>query len=63
MLSICDRNVLAKMKALDAATLNKEMKNYLEKGEIQGLLARRDLIVKFFAAKGDSALYDRPPRD
>ena len=51
------------MKALNAASLEKEMKNYLEKGEIQGLLARRDLIVKFFAAKGDSALYDRPPRD
>ena len=63
MLSTCDRTMLAKMKALNAASLEKEMKNYLEKGEIQGLLARRDLIVKFFAAKGDSALYDRPPRD
>jgi hypothetical protein len=58
----CDRNLLAKMKALDAATLNKEMKNYLEKGEIQGLLARRDLIVKFFESKGEIALYDRPSR-
>ena len=50
------------MKALDAASLQKEMKNYLEKSEIQGLLARRDLIVKFFESKGDSALYDRPSR-
>ncbi len=62
MLTTCDRNLLAKMKALDAAGVQKEMKNYLEKGEIQGLLARRDLIVKFFESKGDSALYDRPSR-
>jgi hypothetical protein len=62
-LSICDRNLLAKMKALDAASLEKEMKSSLDKGEIQGLLARRDLIVKFFEAKGDSALYDRPSRN
>ena len=43
--------------------LQKEMKNYLDSGEIQGLLARRDLIVKFFESKGDSALFDRPSRD
>jgi hypothetical protein len=61
-LSVCDRNLLAKMKTLDAATIEKEMKNYLEKGEIQGLMARRDAIVKFFEAKGEGALYDRPSR-
>jgi hypothetical protein len=38
------------------------MKNYLNKTEIQGILARRDLIVKFFETKGDSALFDRPAR-
>jgi hypothetical protein len=61
-LSICDRSLLAKMKGLDAASLGKEMKDSLDKAEIQGLLARRDAIVKFFEAKGDSALYDRPSR-
>jgi len=62
MLSRCDRGLLAKMKALDRATLQKEMKNYLSNAEIKGLLARRDLIVKFFEGKGDSVLYDRPAR-
>lgn len=62
MLSRCDRNLLAKMKTLDQPTLEKEMKNILNKQEIQGLLARRDLIVKFFETKGGSALFDRPAR-
>jgi hypothetical protein len=62
-LSLCDRNLLAKMKTLDAASLRKEMKDYLEPSEIKGLLARRDLIVKFFESKGESALYDRPSRN
>ena len=43
-----DRNMLAKMKMLDEATLTKEFGRDVTKDEIQGLLARRDLIVKFF---------------
>ena len=62
MLEFCDRGLLAKMKALDMPTLQKEMKGLLNKNEMEGLLARRDLIVKFFESKGDSALYDRPSR-
>jgi hypothetical protein len=62
MLSRCDRNLLAKMKTLDQPTLEKEMKSILNKAEIQGLLARRDVIVKFFETKGDSAMFDRPAR-
>jgi len=62
MLSRCDRTLLAKMKTLDQPTLEKEMKNVLNKAEIQGLLARRDLIVKFFETKGDAAMFDRPAR-
>jgi len=58
----CDRNLLAKMKALDEATLQKELASHVSRDEIRGLLARRDIIVKFFEAKGDSALYDRPAR-
>ena len=58
----CDRALLAKMKALDQVTLERELMPYVNREEIKGLLARRDLIVKFFEAKGESALYDRPPR-
>lgn len=62
MLSRCDRNLLEKMKMLDADTLTKQMKNVLDKAQIKGLLARRDLIVQFFENKGADALYDRPSR-
>lgn len=62
MLTQCDRSLLAKMKTLDEAQLEKELKPYVNKEEIRGLLARRDLIVKFFEAKGESGLYDRPVR-
>lgn len=58
----CDRDLLAKMKALNEATLKKELSPYVNGEEIKGLLARRDAIVKFFESKGPSALYDRPKR-
>jgi hypothetical protein len=58
----CDRALLARMKALDAATLKKQLSPYVNGEEIKGLLARRDLIVKFFESKGPGALYDRPKR-
>ena len=58
----CDRALLAKLKALDQATLEKELKNYANKAEIASLLARRNLIVKFFEDRGESVLYDRPSR-
>jgi hypothetical protein len=63
MLANCDRGLLEKMKALDKVSLQKEMKNYLTGPEIQGLLARRDVIVKFFESKGPGVLYDRPSRN
>jgi hypothetical protein len=59
-LSLVERGVLAKMKALDEATLLREMKNLLGKNEVQGILARRNLIVKAFEAKGPSVLFDLP---
>jgi len=63
----CDRYLLAKMKELDKATLEKEMKGWLNKMQIEGMMARRDLIVQFFekeaAAKGEAeVLYDYLPR-
>ena len=60
MLQQCDRALLAKLKSLDEETLTKELKRYVNKAEIKALLARRDLIVKFFDAKGEAALFDRP---
>lgn len=63
VLKTMDRSMLAKMKMLDEATLTKEFGRDVSKSEVQGLLARRDLIVKFFEAKGDSALFDRPKRN
>jgi hypothetical protein len=62
VLKIIDRTMLAKMKTLDEAMLTKELGRDVTNAEIQGLLARRDLIVKVFEAKGDSALFDRPKR-
>jgi hypothetical protein len=63
VLIFCDRNLLAKMKELDEPTLEKELEPYVTKAEIRGLLARRDLIVKFFEGRGERYLYDRPARN
>ncbi len=63
VLKACDRTMLAKMKTLDEATLTKEIGKDVSKEEIKGVLARRDLIVKLFEAKGEGALFDRPKRN
>jgi len=63
VLTQVDRGLLAKMKALDKDMLKKEIGSYVIAAEIDGLLARRDLIVKFFESKGESALFDRPARN
>jgi hypothetical protein len=61
----CDRKILAKMKELNKEVLKEKMHRYLTGGEIDGLLARRDKIVKFFedevAKKGEAAvMFDLP---
>jgi hypothetical protein len=61
----CDRKLLANLRKLDKATLKARLGKYLTGMEIDGLLARRDKIVKFFedeiAAKGEGAvLFDLP---
>lgn len=63
VLKMVDRNMLAKMKTLDEATLTREFGRDVSNNEVRGLLARRDLIVKFFDSKGESALFDRPKRN
>jgi hypothetical protein len=57
LLKMCERNLLARMKTLDEATLTRELGKYLNKLEIQGVLKRRDVIVAFFDKAGPSALY------
>ncbi len=63
----CDRRLLAALRGLTYETLAGELRPYLNKRQIKALLARRDLIVKYFdnavAEKGEQAmLYDLPPR-
>jgi hypothetical protein len=62
-LSRCDRALLEGMRRLDKKTLVERLGTYLTNMEIDGLLARRDRIVKFFDDKvaldgGDAVLYD-----
>jgi len=61
-MAMCDRGLLAKLKDLTEADLNREVGAYLNNMEIRGILARRDKIVQLFEKKGPSALYDLPPR-
>ena len=63
----CDRRLLAALRGLTYETLEGELRPYLNKRQIKALLARRDLIVKYFdnavAEKGEQAvLYDLPAR-
>ncbi len=63
-----DRGMLAGLRKLNDADLQKELGQYVNKMQIKGLLARRDRIVKFFdeevARKGEAAvLVDLPPRN
>lgn len=54
----CDRQLFAKLKALDANELATKTKPYLNKDEVKAVMARRDKIVatfeKLIAQKGES---------
>ena len=59
----CDRALLEGMRRLDRKTLAERLGTYLTSMEIDGLLARRDRIVKFFDDKSaregtDAVLFD-----
>ncbi len=63
----CARELLAGLRRLDRPTLDVAMKDLLVRSQIEGLLARRDAIVRYFDAKiaqlGEaSVLYDLPVR-
>ena len=44
----CDRQLLEKLKTLDANTLTEKTKGYLTKEEVKTVMARRDKIVAYF---------------
>ena len=44
----CDRQLLEKLKALDANELSQKTKGFLNKEEVKGVMARRDKIVAQF---------------
>jgi hypothetical protein len=63
----CEKRLLAALRALDQESLQREMKDLLNEGQVQGLLARRDRIVghfdKLIAKHGEAAvLYELSPR-
>jgi len=58
-----DRTLLANLRALDKATVQKNLMPYCSKSEVESVMARRDVIVKFFEdqikEKGEPAVvYD-----
>jgi hypothetical protein len=62
----CDRQLLQKLRQLNAAEVTEKTKKWLNKAEIKGLMARRDKIVALFddliAKKGETQiLYDSAP--
>ncbi len=56
----CDRQLLENLRRLDVKQVTENTGKYLTKGEIQGVMARRDKIVKLFeqliAKKGEAAV-------
>lgn len=58
-----DRQLLARLKALDATRVGQAVGRWLREWEIAPILARRDRIVEHFETAGATALYDAtPPR-
>jgi len=54
-----DRQVLARLEALDFETLKPVLQDHITDADIRNLLSRRDAIVAHFRKLGDGALYDR----
>jgi hypothetical protein len=63
----CEQDLLAALRALEKPVLEAEMKDLLNEGQIDGLLGRRDTIVRFYddrlKKKGPARVYyDLPSR-
>jgi hypothetical protein len=50
MLVRCDRDLFAALSALSRAQLEAELSEILDEGELDGLWARRDLILAHFGS-------------
>jgi hypothetical protein len=65
-LTRADRTLLTSMRELTLDRVQQGLGRWLTKNEIEGLMARRDLIVQFFdkevAAKGEGAVLYALPR-
>ena len=61
----CEEDLLAGLRRLDRGTLEATMRGLLGPGQIEGLLARRDRIVRFYdaqvAARGAPSVFYRLP--
>ena len=55
----CDRAMFERLKALDKATIKRAVGYYLQNWEVDGLLSRRDAIVKLIESRGAAGLFDR----
>ena len=59
-LTMCDRQLLEKLRQLDEAQVLEKTKPHLRKEEVKAIMARRDLIVAYFekriAEKGENAV-------
>jgi len=67
-LSRCDRSMLERMRGLTEEALKQQLTPWVASMERKGLLARRDLIVRFFDAQiaktsEAAVLFDRPKRE
>lgn len=58
----CDRAVLARLEALDKATIHRELARWLELPEIEGVVGRREVILQFFQSASPASLFDLRPR-
>jgi hypothetical protein len=59
----CDRQVFERLKQLDRAGLERELRGLVDSGRIRALLSRRDAIVKRIESLGPTALFDRQAHD
>ena len=57
-ISMCDRQLLTKLKELTLENLRAELKGWLKDMEIQAILARRDKIVAHFEKLGPAKTYE-----
>ena len=55
----CDRQVFARLKQLDKASIKDAVDSHLSGFEIDAILKRRDVIVKMIEQRGEAGLFDR----